>query len=253
MVKTRRSGSTPILPGSTLGAPCHRLQVAALPELPAGDDVVVAEVIRVDLRCRDVAVPDQVAADHLRDQRSLVVWILEVPTIILFVGLRIRVLIVTLGVIAGCSSAGPSPDEVPEASSAVTPDAIVSDQPVVGSPPLDAAELYPGFEFDRVRQMATSDLPPGIPVPVPAGGTIDPSLSASEGELLAIDYDPRFARTAVAFYGTWLATEAIQASPLFGSDADGGGWEFEVGGVPVRIEIGASADGTATKVIIYWG
>lgn len=101
--------------------------------------------------------------------------------------------------------------------------------------------------------MAVSDLPAGIPVPVPAGGTTDSSLSASEGELLAIDYDSRFVRTAIAFYGTWLADERIQASPLFGSDADAGGWEFEVSGVPVRIEIGVSADGTATKVFIYWG
>lgn len=116
-----------------------------------------------------------------------------------------------------------------------------------------ATSAVPGFEFERVVQVPPADLPPGIPVPVPAGGTIDDSLGAFEGELLAIDYERRFLATAVAFYGTWLAMEGIAESPLIATSADAAGWEFGVDGTPVRIEIAPSSDGAATSVLICWG
>jgi hypothetical protein len=157
--------------------------------------------------------------------------------------------------IAACSSAESAATQAPGGSLPVE----ASDPPAGESvPPADetaptAGDPYPGFEFDRVVQVPPADLPPGIPVPVPAGGTVDDSLGAFEGELLAVDYDPRFYPTAVAFYGTWLVMEGIAASPLVAMGAEAAGWEFAVDGTPVRIEISRSADGSASSVLIYWG
>jgi hypothetical protein len=95
-------------------------------------------------------------------------------------------------------------------------------------------------------------LPDGIPVPVPFGGTVDEDLGAFEGELLAIDYDARFYNTLVAFYGTWLTMEGIEASPLVGAGGSAAGYEFQAAGVPVRIEISVGESGPAS-LLIYWG
>jgi hypothetical protein len=156
--------------------------------------------------------------------------------------------IVALMVLTGCSSAG-SPTPGPQ-----TPAPTEATQPTDAGPlPTSAGELYPGFEFDRVRQMDAADLPEGIPVPVPFGGAIDASVGAFEGELLAIEYEPSFFNTAIAFYGTWLQIEGIDADELVAMGSDATGWVFVRDGVPVRIEISRAADASSTNVHIYWG
>jgi len=171
--------------------------------------------------------------------------------------------IAVLILLAGCASASPSSPSAapagpqtpgPETPGPQTPAPTESTQPTDAGPrPTSAGDLYPGFDFDQVRVMDAADLPAGIPVPVPFGGVIDTSLGAFEGELLAIDYDPRFFNTAVAFYGTWIHLEGIDADELIAMGSDATGWEFERDGIPVRIEISRAADASSAKVHIYWG
>ena len=163
--------------------------------------------------------------------------------------------IVVLFLIAGCGSSTGSASTSPTAPSVATPATTASPSPA-GEPSSagngGGNERFPGFEFERVRQVDPADLPDGIPVPVPFGGTVDEDLGASEGELLAIDYDPRFYNTLIAFYGTWLAMEGIDASPLVAIGGTAGGYEFVADGVPVRIEISVGESGPA-KLAIFWG
>lgn len=167
---------------------------------------------------------------------------------------RILVLVALLGILAACAgddpeSSGP-PADLPSGTTAPVPG--TSEVLFVGTT-TPGGELYPGFEFERVVQMDPADLPDGIPVPVPAGGEIDPSITASEGELLFVTYPGPFFPTGVAFYGTWLQMEQIDASPLFGSGDEAAGWEFDVGDVPVRVEITDVSGGGSAILQVYWG
>ena len=141
------------------------------------------------------------------------------------------------------------------AASTATPQPAQPPTEAAAPPPTDdGLELVPGgFDISRVRLMDPTELPEGVPVPVPFGGEIDPSLGAFEGELLAVEYDGRFYPTAVAYYATWIEMEAIEASPLFAFGGNAAGWELIVDGQPVRIELSLSADGETAQLLIYWG
>ena len=99
--------------------------------------------------------------------------------------------------------------------------------------------------------MDPADLPDGVPVPVPFGGEIN-AAGVFEGEVLAVDYDPRFFNTAAAFYATWIQLQGLDASSLIPVSGNAVGWEVTVDGEPVRIEITLSPDGAATQLRIYW-
>ena len=163
------------------------------------------------------------------------------------------VAIVLIGMLAACaggeSESSRPPSDLPSGTDPSSPPTTAPHLATTAP----GEELYPGFEFDRVTQMAPADLPEGIPVPVPAGGEIDPSIGAFEGELLYLTYPGPYFPTAVAFYGTWLQMEHIDASPLFGAGGDAAGWEFDVGGVPVRVEIMDVSGGSSAVLNIYWG
>jgi hypothetical protein len=145
--------------------------------------------------------------------------------------------------VAACSS-GPAP---------VTP----TQQPATGagqpSPGGSTPVPVPGeFDIDRVRLMEPSDLPEGVPVPVPFGGTIDDTVSVSDGESLLVDYDPRFFATAAAFYAAWIEREGLSASEILAFSDPFAGWEVVVDGEPVRIQISLSPDETQTQLAITW-
>ena len=159
---------------------------------------------------------------------------------------RIVILAALFGIVVACGGGESDPS-----ATTGSPTPGPTDAPTGDTTP--GGDLYPGFEFDRVTQMAPADLPGGIPVPVPAGGEIDPSIGAFEGELLNVTYPGPFFRTAVAFYGTWLQMEQIDASPLFGSGDEVAGWEFNVGGVPVRVEIMDVSGGSSAALNVLWG
>jgi hypothetical protein len=99
--------------------------------------------------------------------------------------------------------------------------------------------------------MDPAELPEGIPVPVPYGGEIEP-IGLFEGQGLAVEYDPRFFRTAAAFYATWIQMEGLEASPLMSFTDSAVGWQVMIEGQPVRLELSLSPDGTKTRLAIYW-
>ncbi len=109
-----------------------------------------------------------------------------------------------------------------------------------------------GFDFDRVRQMDPAELPDGVPVPIPAGGTIDDSAGVFEGEVLVVEYDPRFFATAAAFYAEWIRREGHVASELVAFGGDATGWEIQVDGQPVRVELQSAAEPPATTLTVLW-
>lgn len=149
--------------------------------------------------------------------------------------------------VGACSTAPASPG-----STSGTP----GGQPTTGQPAATGNPLFPvpgDFDIDRVRLMEPADLPDGVPVPVPFGGEIDTDVGVFEGEVLAVDYDPRFFATAAAFYATWIQLEGLDASPLIPVSGNAVGWEVTVDGEPVRIEITLSPDGAATQLRISWG
>jgi hypothetical protein len=163
--------------------------------------------------------------------------------------LRTRVLIVMMAAIT--TACGSSPSVLPSPTAEGVPQAISSATP----PPAGGGDPVPvpgGFDITRVRLMDAADLPASIPVPVPFGGEIDESLGAFEGNLLAVEYDPRFFQTAAAFYATWIQMEGLEASPLMSFSENAAGWEVIVDGAPVRVEISISPDGSKTLLAIYW-
>jgi hypothetical protein len=169
---------------------------------------------------------------------------------------RVLIVVALVGSLAACaggdSDTSAPPADLPPGTTSPPGSGTTEPSPTAGTT-TPGGELYPGFEFERVVQMDPADLPDGIPVPVPAGGEIDPSIGAFEGELLAVTYQGPYFATAVAFYGTWLQMEQIEASPLFGSGEEVAGWEFDVDGVPVRIEIANVTGGQAATVDVFWG
>lgn len=168
-----------------------------------------------------------------------------------YAGMRGRLRRGALGLCASTAltvACGGSPAVIPSPTAAPP-------EPASAAQATPAGELVPvpgGFDIERVRLMDASELPDGVPVPVPFGGVIDDSLGAFEGELLAVEYDPRFFQTAVAFYATWIDMQGLEASPLMTFNSNAAGWEVRVDGQPVRIEISLSPDGTATQLAIYW-
>lgn len=121
--------------------------------------------------------------------------------------------------------------------------------PVSSVAPADPAEAFPGFEYERVQLMSAAELPEGVPVPVPAGGQVDDSIGAFEGELLVVEYEARFFNTAFAFYSVWIDRAGLEAEELAAMGGEATGWLVTVDGQPVDIRL---RRGDVTRLEIVW-
>jgi hypothetical protein len=84
--------------------------------------------------------------------------------------------------------------------------------------------------------MAASELPEGLPVPVPAGGAITDSVVAFEGQSLEAQFPTSMYDAVSGFYDAWFASEGIPVPPEFVPDGTRV-WRPDINGQAVQIEL----------------
>jgi hypothetical protein len=107
----------------------------------------------------------------------------------------------------------------PASSGVLTPSAPAS---VPGLPDLDT--------------MSASELPEGLPVPVPVGGDITNSVVAFEGQSLEAQFPTSMYDAVSGFYDAWFASEGIPVPPEFVPDGTRV-WRPDINGQAVQIEL----------------
>ena len=138
-------------------------------------------------------------------------------------------LFVLVFTMAACGAEGSDPTTggtVSEVVTVTTAGPPISDETI---PPVDSEAL-------SMPVIDAADLPPDLPVPVPAGGEIYPDLGVFEGQSLAMHYPSGTMDEVAAFYDAWFADQGIEVEPTFGS-SDSRLWRIQVDGVPVEIEL----------------
>jgi hypothetical protein len=136
----------------------------------------------------------------------------------------------TMLALAAC---GASPQSATPASA--EPSAAAATAPASSSVPLPSAPASVPSLPD-LDTMAASELPEGVPVPVPAGGAIDDTLSVTEGQSLVVEFPASMYDTIATFYDAWFASEGIPVPPEFVPDGTRA-WRPDINGQAVELQL----------------
>jgi hypothetical protein len=141
-------------------------------------------------------------------------------------------------------SAGTSQREEPSApsSEAVAPESQAA--PSVAAPVADPAAL-------DLPLLGTADLPSDVPVPVPAGGTVNDDLSVFEGQSFVVEYPTPMYEQISAFYDAWFADQGIPVPPEFVPEQSRL-WRPTIADEPVQVELYPLDPGDQVRLFITW-
>ena len=143
------------------------------------------------------------------------------------------ILIVVLATMLALAACGASPQSATPASA--EPSAAAATAPASSSVPLPSVPAsVPSLpDLDTV---AASELPEGLPVPVPVGGEITDSIAAFEGQSLEVQFPTSMYEAVSGFYDAWFASEGILVPPEFVPDGTRV-WRPDINGQAVQIEL----------------
>ena len=139
-------------------------------------------------------------------------------------------LLATALTVAACGASPLSSTRTSAEPFAAEPTAQASSRKPLPSAPASIPSLP---DLDSV---AASELPDGLPVPVPVGGNITDSIAAFEGQSLEAQFPTSMYGAVSAFYDAWFASEGIPVPPEFVPDGTRV-WRPDINGQAVQIEL----------------